>query len=500
MERIAHGSTSAIEKSEETLATDPSIDVSRFGYLFPDLATDPAALLPISESTMDNLARLGATMLDRGSISEFDSNIHAGYTYLGQFIDHDIVFTHVPKTPRDLTDSCMLGDSHLVPWDLAYIDANVRNQRTAILELESIYGGKPLAPRDPSDPRLMMIGKVSTDGAALKGEDHFNDLPLLPRALNEGHRVPWIGDKRNDQTLILSQLHVAFLRAHNSIVRKRNCSFEEARLLLRQHYLWLIVHDFLKKRIANPDIVEEVINSTKPRYPPTDTEFFLPLEFTVAAFRFGHSMIRSTYYLNDNLPIENLRNLFTLAALRKNGGGSFTSIPESKVISWKEFLPGGENVARRLDTRMVEPLLAVLDEKEQIVPCETRLAVQDLRRGYMMRIPTGQAIALKLGAKRLEEEDLLEASATELQFEVLKDSGFVDRTPLWFYVLAEASLEGGNRLGPIGSYLVAEVIVGLVRRLDYSFLNQKDWSPNLGLSPGEFTLSDLLRLAGVLED
>src|SRR5882672_5448581 len=141
MQRIAHGSTSASEKSEEVLATDTSVDVSRFGYLFSNVMKDPAAHLPASAETLENLARLGSTMRDRGSISEFDSDIHAGYTYLGQFIDHDIAFTNVPKTPRDLTDSCMLGDSQLMPWDPDYVAKELKNQGTAILELEPIYGG-----------------------------------------------------------------------------------------------------------------------------------------------------------------------------------------------------------------------------------------------------------------------------------------------------------------------------------------------------------------------
>jgi hypothetical protein len=423
--------------------------------------------------------------------------VHSAYTYLGQFIDHDIVFSRTSRPSPDITDSCMLDDTLLTPWSLEDIRSKVSNQRTAILELETIYGSilKP-APRDPNDKRLMLLGQVGGAGV-MSAADELQDIPLAEQSIMSGRRDPLIGDKRNDQTIILSQLHVAFLRAHNAIARRKpELSFEEVRKLLTQHYHWLVIHDFLNRRIA-PGSFDKVRHN--PRYTP-ENDFFLPLEFTVAAFRFGHSMIRSTYYLNEHMPIANLRDLFTLKALRKPGGGSFTSLPRNRIIDWKEFLPGGDNVARRFDTRMVEPLMEVLDAEENVVPCEARLAVQDLKRGYMMSIPTGQAIASELGLEPLTENDFFDARANDLQFEILKDAGFIERTPLWFYILAEASREGGNKLGPVGGFLVAEVLVGLVRRINSSFLNDETWKPTLGITPGDFTLKDLFKLAGVLPD
>ena len=252
----------------------------------------------------------------------------------------------------------------------------------------------------------------------------------------------------------------------------------------------MVIHDFLN-RIA-PGSFELV--KPNPLYRPEE-KFFLPLEFTVGAFRFGHSMIRSSYYLNSDAPPFNLKDLYTLTAL-----GSSTSLPKTRVIAWKEFIPGGENIARRFDTRMVEPLMKVLDANEQPVPCETRLAVHDLRRGYMMRMPTGQAVAAQLGIQPLSEADFIEHCASEKQFRCLKDAGFVERTPLWFYILAEACREGGNKLGPVGARLVAEVLVGLVRRSPSSFMNDETWKPTLGITPGKFELKDLFKLAGVLPD
>lgn len=490
--RIAHGSLVSFNPVSGPSDQPPAI--SRFDYLFPDLAEDPGSLLPVSEETLANLARLGDTMRDPGiDLRELNAaNVHSGYTYLGQFIDHDIVFTAIPE-PREPADPCNLGDT--LPWPPACIRKDVWNKRTAILELETIYGGSDVnpPPRDPADNRLMLLGRVPGSGL-MSVEEELHDLPLTEQSVMSGRRDPWIGDKRNDQTLIISQLHVAFLRAHNAIVKRRNCSFDEARRLLTQHYHWMVIHDFLDRKIA-PGAFAKV--KPNPRYIP-EQKFFLPLEFTVAAFRFGHTMIRNTYYLNSELPIANLKDLFTLKAL-SNSGGSPT-LPRKRIIDWKEFLPGGNNIARRFDTRMVEPLREILDAEENPVPGETRLAVQDLRRGYFMSIPTGQAIANKLGITPLTENDFRDACVADLQFQVLKESGFIERTPLWFYILAEAFLAGGNQLGPVGGQLVAEVLVGLVRRISYSFLNDETWKPTLGIVPGDFTLKDLFKLAGVLPD
>ena len=516
MRRIAHGSTFPVKPAEDggtnagvinnvlnflapPLPTSPN--ETRFCYLFPDLAETAGALLPESPATLDNLTRLGNTMRESADASGLNSNIPSAYTYFGQFVDHDITFMDVPKTPRDLTDSCMLGDSLLAPWRVDFIKEKVKNKRARVLELDSVYGGKPAPPSAPHDPRLMKLGNVTKVGNRLPGQDDDNDLPRGP-ILGDGtrDRVAMIGDPRNDQTLLISQLHVAFLRAHNEIVQRENCSFEEARTLLQQHYHWIIIHDFLKKQVADEDTVEAVLSNPEPLYRPTADDFFLPLEFTVAAYRFGHSMIRSVYYLNFNYPSVDLESLFTLKAL-----GKYPTLPEDKIIEWERFLRGSanRNTARQLDTRLVDPLRRVLDEVERPVPCETRLAVHDLKRGYMMRIPTGQAVAHRLNLHVMNAQEIEEAVRDDEQIRVLRDSGFLERTPLWFYILAEAARGGGSRLGPVGSRLVAEVLVGLVRRSENSILRDTShpWTPTLkGRVEGQFDLADLLRLAGVLKD
>jgi hypothetical protein len=100
----------------------------------------------------------------------------------------------------------------------------------------------------------------------------------------------------------------------------------------------------------------------------------------------------------------------------------------------------------------------------------------------------------------LTPQQVRQGAASNAQRQVLQSAGFDERTPLWYYILAEAAvLGGGQHLGPVGSTIVAEVLVGLVRRSPDSIL-ESDWEPNLpSAQPGTFTLPDLLRFAGVLD-
>ncbi|HEX8459378.1 MAG TPA: peroxidase family protein [Pyrinomonadaceae bacterium] len=465
---------------------------TRFGYLFRELQKDAENLLPQCPPTIAALVNLGSAMGDAGSDPAFDSAIPSAYTYFAQFVSHDI-------THDAVTLDVDLSKSQIEPWPLDDILQKLVNSRRPTLDLDSVYepayykGECYSVPRKSGNDNEMMIGP------ALRGNDFIPDHDL-PRWLEKENpdpnfdRTAKVGDGRNDENLILSQLHVAFLRAHNAIVAKGS-SFDEARKLLRQHYQWIVVGDFLN-RVADPDIVKVIRSGAVKVYsPPEGDDFFMPLEFTVAAFRFGHSLVRSVYDYNDEHKQATLLNLFMSNAL----GYSF-QLPSSWIIRWDRFLEGGPNVARRIDTRLAEPLGILLDPKGNLLQFEHRLAVRDLLRGYILRIPTGQAVARALHMPVMSEAEI-EKVAGEVsaeQKQVLHYSGFSSRTPLWFYILAEAAHSGTGRLGPVGSILVASVMVELVRRSKDSILNDPAWSPTLGQTKGQFDLPDLFHLAGVL--
>ena len=521
MPRLAHGAVPTPEQIREaqsdltsrTAGIDLGFAVAGpaalqdFDFLFPTLQSNPANLLPQEAATPARLKELGRAMVDPGAPTG-DSTVPAIYTYFGQFVDHDITLESGSFTTAQLVSSA------LTPLPLARIRDDLKNLRTATLELDSLYG--PPAPRAFPNLNKMVIGRVtSLQGTGApdlrpKGKGDDNDLPREPRSPDFAHdRAARIGDPRNDENLIVAQLHLAFLKAHNRLVDQGR-TFALARRLLRQHYQHIVIQDFLK-RIADPAIVDRILQQGNKVYDAMAEPFFLPLEFTVAAYRFGHSMIRDDYDFNLNFnhsgdpgtfPAD-LGLLFTFTAL-SGQLGEFDTLPDNWIIEWERFVDtgaGAANRARKFDTKLSTGLfhLQSAQGQEETPADAANLAVRNLLRGYGLRMPTGQAVARHLGLTPLTAAQLKAAAASTTQAGVLQSTGFLTRTPLWYYLLAEAKHHGGQRLGPVGSTIVAEVLIGLVRRSDDSILRTPGWTPTLpAATPGRFELADLLRFAKVL--
>ena len=449
----------------------------RFGVMFKRLAAyAPADALLIS---------LGEDMMEDQTVPD-DSHLNtnprlfAGFTFIGQFIDHDITFDN---TPLDL--------------QLADPDALV-NFRTPRYDLDSVYGNGPsMNPElyDPNDRDKLLL--------TING----NGVADVPRDANGKAIVP---ESRNDENLIIIQLHIAFMEFHNRLVDyvrsqgvRSEWVFEGARRLARWHYQWAVIHDFLprfvgdtlvgpsgsvyKEHVGKPPVI------TLNYYKPTNKEDrpFMPVEFAVAAYRFGHSIVRPVYIINQaTLDAGGVQVFSDTAGFNLNGG---RPIPSGLVVEWKNILEVDPNFPprkpRKIDSKLSLPLFSL---PSSIVPPpdpQNLLAVRNNLRGKKVGLPSGQQVAKTMRVTTLSNSQL-----------GLTDPGWKNEAPLWFYVLKEAEiLHKGEQLGPVGGRIIAEVLVGVLQRDKNSYLYlDPSWKPARPIAPstGQFSFVDLLRYAG----
>ena len=523
--RLGHGQTLTIQQfdiARESVAervadvpfafaTAQPVDLKDFDFLFPDLQDDLNNLLPESATTVANLVRLGKTMVDQsGNDKAGDADISALLTYFGQFIDHDITLELASADLPTLTNPA------LTPLPLDQIRDTLKNARSATLDLDSVYDLP--APRDGDK---MVVGTVSSTGSPgpplgrPPGKDDFNDLPRGPRTADPAtDRAANIGDPRNDENTIVAQLHLAFLRAHNKLVDRWH-SFTEPRRVMRQHYQYLVIHDFLMQ-VADKKIVEDILDNGTKFFKPFKEPFFMPLEFAVAGYRFGHTMVRKDYDFNVNFNTHggipaSLDFLFTFTALtgQLGGGGlpEFETLPENWIIEWENFTGNNpRSKARKFDTKLVNPLFALRQfDGQPEIGLGAMLAVRNLLRGYLLRMPTGQAMATAMNLTPLTAAEIEEVASEvppepgkESQLDVIRSSGFAERTPLWYYILAEAAVHAkGKHLGELGSTLIAEVLIGLIEKSENSILRNPIWEPTLPMAKkGKFTLEEFVKVRG----
>ncbi|MFL5202959.1 MAG: peptidoglycan-binding protein [Microvirga sp.] len=526
MKRVGHGQTrdativEAAGTRLRSLAVDAGVAsaAASFGYMFPELQQDEGNVLKPERATVEALRALGAAMTDApevepvgGAKGPGDSAIPAIYTYFGQFLDHDITF-----------DETSASVPALASLDLAPLSSlsGLRNSRTLRLDLDSVYEGS--APRDDTDPRKMKIGSVehlNNPNPPLgrpPGKSDGNDLPRQGRSEDPStDRAALIGDPRNDENLIVSQLHLAFLKAHNSLVDEVGGDFDAVRTEMRRRYQRIVLTDFLGK-VCDPAVLSDVM-ANGPRHWRIENgdDLFMPVEFAAAAYRFGHSMIRTLYDYNLNFSPTDLGTLFTFTALTGQLGENIglpaeltDTLPENWIIQWERFVhapdgSGTPQMAREIDVRLTDftfklqntfgEVEGANDPDPNVVHVAPRLAVRNLLRGYLMRLPTGQAVAGLLGEPVLSGEALVAALP---DVEALRAAArpFARRTPLWFYLLAEAGDPNGAKgqhLGRVGSRIVAEVVWNLVRHSADSVL-----ANGVTSNVGRFTLAELIALAG----
>ncbi len=315
---------------------------------------------------------------------------------------------------------------------------------------------------------------------------------------------------------MVAQLHLAFLKFHNEVVAQikagtiepqspiRKSPFEEARDLVVWHYQWIVLHDFLG-RILDPAQLDHVLEHGSSVFRDA-VDPFMPVEFSVAAYRLGHSMVRGIYDFNrvfrpGGVFPATLELLFTFSGRSSVRGSSEPSddpvpIPSDWIIDWRRFFEIDPTVTPGL-SRKLNPFLADPLGNLPNVPPPSSLAVRNLLRGKRLGLPPGQSVARHLGFEPLSPDQI----ATGSDGQVAAAHNLHVESPLWYYILKEAEIQGaGARLGQVGSRIVAEVLVGLLQKDPHSYLVRRpNWAPSLpSETAGDFTMADLLRLVGEL--
>ncbi|MBL0743905.1 peroxidase family protein [Chryseolinea lacunae] len=473
----------------------------KFGYITP-LSVRNATKLPFNFTNQVLLGELGGMMGDPGRDPSGDSLMPSGFTYFGQFVDHDITL--------DVSSSLESEQ-----------DANtINNMRTPALDLDSLYGrGPALDPflyafptSDPPTAIRFQLGTNSTGpgpggpgGAAgfpgMVTQTNF-DVPRMHNPLDppSSSNTAIIGDPRNDENLIVVQFHHAMLKFHNKVVDLLVVAgfsgdiFVEAKKIVTQHYQWAVVHDFLKRICGTP----AVNNALSGVSAPIGSAFRMPVEFSVAAYRFGHSMIRDQYWVNFNFPFASLAQVFQF---NRNPN---LPVLSSWVVDFNAFFDTGisvpiHNKAKKIDSFLASGLESIPGGSGIMAI----LATRNLRRGLALGLPSGQGMANHFGIAPLTATELKQGLLPD-EIAVLDSNGglLLSKTPLWYYILRESAVQkDGEQLGDVGAKIVADTFVRILKRDGSSFLNVSGgFTPMLpSVTPGDFTLADLVIFAGVTQ-
>jgi hypothetical protein len=443
-----------------------------------------------------------------------ESGIPSAVTYLGQFIDHDLTFDPASSLQRQ-NDPDALVDF-----------------RTPRFDLDNLYG------RGPDDQPYLYTdnGRQFILGERLTGAKSNPNARDLPRSNPQtGPKRAIIGDPRNDENVIISQLQGLFQRFHNRVATDNpTWSFEAIQRAVRFHYQFVVFNDFLPT-VIDKSVLNEIlphrakgtnvlIDPPALRFFKPKKESFMPLEFSAAAYRFGHSMVRPGYRVNEEK--DNLRAIFPVGNFK--GLTGFDKFARDLGLDWGRFInlapkkfgdendpknPGNKDrlqLAYRIDTSLVNPL-GVLPES--VASRFHSLAERNLLRGWRMRLPNGQSVARAMGLAPTKE--ILIGKFTGDQGDIrgaitdFAGTAFVDNCPLWTYVLAETiesdvtvkTLDGDKviktrKLGPVGGRIVAETIVGLLLNDSSSFLAQDPrFTPTSYKENGVFGLRELIKAA-----
>lgn len=473
-----HGTTKALGCQHAGFGT--------FGNLF----ASPGPAYVFGDDLLTLLGSAGNLMhdLDRSSP---DSPIPAGYTFFAQFIDHDITLDTISQ----------LNKPGQEPSD-------IKNQRTPTLDLDCVYGLGPEA-----QPHLY---DNTRDGFLATGTPQGRpwDLARTPTG------VALIGDPRNDENIFVGQMQLLWIRFHNALMLSYmglggapDRRFEEVQKIVRHHYQYIVLYDLLR-RVCHPATYAFAINKieqsaaerlellkagkkpTSKAYPLIFTHggkcgLPMPVEFSVAAYRFGHTTVRDSYPCNaTQIDIDLFDERF--------GTLGFSGLPEELAVDWRfqlEVDPTIDPVNTKAFDHLFPDELMVMPDPivGRTSPNNRSLAFRNLVRGRSLGLASGERIAQDLQAHYpsvsvLTPAQLFDSSAFPGMEQKAKDAKKLAKdsgTPLFFYLMREAAIEGGcATLGPAGSAILLEVFGRMLLDCTTSFFFNRE--PDKSGEPGDY--------------
>lgn len=484
-----------------------------------DMARDEKASAPVYKyyfsrnrdhlPSRQALEALAGAMHSQPADSGNESTIPAGYTYLMQFVFHDISrFSLASGEPK--------------------------NQTSAALDMKSVLGTSDFpAEHESENPNnALRIGLTLNDYGSL--EPLPEDLPRKPRyrATDQPGRkpkgYPLMPDVRNEGFLQLNQMHVLFLQFFNAIARRTGfdtpARFEEAERTFVQHVQSVVLHDLLPM-LTDTDVHADVVarNERRVIHPGPVTKahpFWIPMEFAFAVARFGHSMVRENYDWNDVHRHDRAADLLGLVTHSHLNGypGSrpLLKLERNWVIDWKRFFDvrSGAGVPGPAGSNKIGPSLAetmgnlpshLAPPDQQLASATFDLAKTTLLRQFDLELATAQIVLAMANGSLSGRWTIDSLTGDELAGDPAQPIGQVfrqfpelyERTPLWFYILREAELKGrGNRLGMLGSRILAEVLHAAIEASgEVAITRVPDWEPELPCRDGRFKMADLISYA-----
>jgi hypothetical protein len=534
-----------------------------FGYFFN--SAPEANFGPDTLACLDQLHSDMMNAPDRPDLQKCDAP--AILTYFGQFLCHDIS----GLTESDMAPPLPGISGQFEPQSRAAVVARLCNARSGGLDLDCLYGKEGDTGnaalnklngllRYPKDRAMMWIGTYGDLDRRVRFPEHDKggDLLRLERliasgafteadvdALPQAHRVLFrlsdgslnlsraiIGDSRNDDSLMLAQLHLAFLRFHNRMVQAwpkprtagdENEVFNWARAQVRRVYQWLVLHVWLPS-LCDPAVVTQILAAGPVLYDhflqnhglPEGGLLPMPLEFSMACMRIGQSTERPRYDWNQNYgqadkALSNSAGLDQLFALTSTGVQPSAPLdPHHPMFGKSARLPGrwGADWDRLVHPAPAHPNRCMSPINTELSDSQARMGLKadpsavhtslagHLRRGALLNLPSAQAVQAGLASLGLAVSplttDQLPSGATGAS---VMRGGFEHETPLWFYTLKEAEVMGrGQHLGPLASHIIAGTLIGLIWRGDAPVLDV------VGSDNGRWHPADGPRVSGQVVD